>query len=423
MSKTIIVIRHGESEWNATPRPDREQWYFKQLEAAEQEAHNSKLLGCRLRDARMTAKGKAQCEELRKLLIQLEAVKHLKPEIVVVSPLTRALETASIVFPDSAEVPIKLFPGMQEHVVNICDVGRPVSALQQEFPKLDFSQLQEHWWTVPMSKETPQSLQTRITAFHNYLRSLPQQVIVLVGHGHFLRELLKGTPAESAYMRNTEFRILELPVAEKEYMASMDTAIVVCGLQVQLDGPSLHVLTERVNLAKKLFFDQSTYSTNTTNNNNNNNTNTTSNTNLTNNNTIVIMAGGPTSQQVLTAEGSVMKVLAAKSGIPVDRIFVEDRSMDTIENAVYAKLILEAKFPNIKKIIVVTSDYHQQRALMVFQRVFGENYSFSIHGASSSTSLSQEIRLKNEENEKHFISILDDLFTKFHEAQAKNQGS
>lgn len=45
MSKTIIVIRHGESEWNATPRPDREQWYFKQLEAAEQEAHNNKLLG------------------------------------------------------------------------------------------------------------------------------------------------------------------------------------------------------------------------------------------------------------------------------------------------------------------------------------------------------------------------------------------
>lgn len=407
MSKTLIVIRHGESEWNATPKPDREQWLFRQYEAAEQEAHNNKLLGCRLRDARMTPKGRAQCEELRNLLIKLEAVKHLKPEVVVVSPLSRAMETASIVFPDPAEVPIKLYPGMQEFVVNICDVGRPLTELKQEFPRLDFSHMQEDWWSVPMAKETPQSLQNRIAILHSYLRSLPQKVIVLVGHGHFLRELLKGTPCESAYMRNTEFRILELPVAEKEFLVKMDSAIVVCGLKIQLDDPSLQILAERVSLAKKLYYEQ--------------NTNKTSNNST--NNTIVIMAGGPTSTQVLTAEGSIMKVLAAKSGIPVEKIFVEDRSLDTIENAVYAKTILDTKFPNIKKIIVVTSDYHQQRALMVFQRVFGENFSFEVHGAPSTTSLPNDTRAKHEESEKHYISILDDLFTKFHEAQAKNQGS
>lgn len=45
-TKTLIVIRHGESEWNATPRPAREEFYFQQLAQAElQEAHNSKLLG------------------------------------------------------------------------------------------------------------------------------------------------------------------------------------------------------------------------------------------------------------------------------------------------------------------------------------------------------------------------------------------
>lgn len=45
MQKTLIVIRHGESEWNATPRPDREEWYFRQLEKDEQDTHNNKLLG------------------------------------------------------------------------------------------------------------------------------------------------------------------------------------------------------------------------------------------------------------------------------------------------------------------------------------------------------------------------------------------
>lgn len=63
------------------------------------------------------------------------------------------------------------------------------------------------------------------------------------------------------------------------------------------------------------------------------------------------MAGGPTSQQVLTAEGSVMKMMAIKAGIPVERIFVEDRSVDTIENAMYAKAVLDSRFPNIKKVM------------------------------------------------------------------------
>lgn len=49
----------------------------------------------------MTTKGKTQCEELKKLFVKLEAVKDLKPELVVVSPLTRAMETASLVFSDS----------------------------------------------------------------------------------------------------------------------------------------------------------------------------------------------------------------------------------------------------------------------------------------------------------------------------------
>lgn len=417
-SKTLIVIRHGESEWNATPRPDREQWYFKQLEKEEQEAHNNKLLGARLRDARMTAKGKLQCEELRKLLIKLEAVKHLKPELVVVSPLTRAMETAALVFPDN-DIPIKLWPGMQEHVVNICDVGRPVSVLQSEFPRFDFSHIQDNWWSVPLARETPQGLQQRIAAFQNWLKSIPQKVVVLVGHGHFLRELLRGTPSESAYMRNTEVRIVDFPALDSESLMKMETAIVVCGLKVQLDGPSLLVLSERVNLAKKLYFEQNVTTNSSLHLDNNNNE--TANITTTINNSIVIMTGGSTSQQVLTAEGSVMKVLAVNAGIPPERIFVEDRAVDTIENAMFAKAILDKT--NIRKVLLVTSDYHQQRALMVFQRVFGDSVTFNVYGASSSSSLTPEVRSNNEENEKYYISILDDLFKKYHEAQAQNQGS
>lgn len=45
ITKTLVVIRHGESEWNATPRPEREEFYFQQLAPELQDGHNQKLLG------------------------------------------------------------------------------------------------------------------------------------------------------------------------------------------------------------------------------------------------------------------------------------------------------------------------------------------------------------------------------------------
>lgn len=149
-----------------------------------------------------------------------------------------------------------LCPGFQEHVVNICDIGRPVSALSLEFPRYDFcifpflsyflflpltflffscdftsAQVQDNWWNVPVSKETAQIFQQRVQAFQNWLLEIPQKTIILIGHGHFLREFMRGTPSESAYMRNTEFRIVEFPALPRDVVLRMDTVIVTCGLR------------------------------------------------------------------------------------------------------------------------------------------------------------------------------------------------
>lgn len=55
-----------------------------------------------------------------------------------------------------------------------------------------------------------------------------------------------------------------------------------------------------------------------------------------------------------------------KSGVPADSIIVETKSASTLENADFAKPILESM--GVRKALLVTSSFHARRALATFQR-------------------------------------------------------
>lgn len=61
-----------------------------------------------------------------------------------------------------------------------------------------------------------------------------------------------------------------------------------------------------------------------------------------------------------------MRDFLVASGIPGDRITVEDRSVSTRENAVYTKQLVAS---DSKRLVLLTSDYHMFRALRAFRRV------------------------------------------------------
>ncbi|MEM2704420.1 MAG: YdcF family protein [Candidatus Bathyarchaeia archaeon] len=93
-------------------------------------------------------------------------------------------------------------------------------------------------------------------------------------------------------------------------------------------------------------------------------------------------------------------------GLNPEQIFKCEPSKTTIGNAFYAKLkIMELGF---KRIILVTSHFHMERALAIFKQMFGDNY--DIHGYSSHECVSEEI-LKREETLRAFIPLLN-LFKK-----------
>lgn len=74
-----------------------------------------------------------------------------------------------------------------------------------------------------------------------------------------------------------------------------------------------------------------------------------------------------------SAHGSVsdamlMKYAAILSGIPVNKIILEEKATNTYENALFIKkIVIKKHFSNL---ILVTSPYHQRRVYETFKKVF-----------------------------------------------------
>lgn len=76
------------------------------------------------------------------------------PRVVLTSPLTRALQTATGAF-EGLGIKVEVLPDLRERLTESCDVGRPTDELRHDFPDVDFSALLVH------SRGTPASTPTR----------------------------------------------------------------------------------------------------------------------------------------------------------------------------------------------------------------------------------------------------------------------
>ncbi len=79
-------------------------------------------------------------------------------------------------------------------------------------------------------------------------------------------------------------------------------------------------------------------------------------------NSFIAVTGGPTASENKTAtEGGQMAKWLLAQGVDSKRVLIEDKAMDTVENCQNVYNILKASYPQVNKIIVVTSDYHIPR--------------------------------------------------------------
>jgi glucosyl-3-phosphoglycerate phosphatase len=171
-SRTVVLcIRHGESTFNAAWRANPvDPLHF---------------------DAPLSETGWRQVSQARPTLARYPV------ELVLTSPLTRALQTARGLFEGHPGAPrIEVAPLLRERVENSCDIGRAPAALAAEFPSIDLSRLDDAWW----HREGPPDergicvepipvVQARAAQLRASLLTRTERVLALVGHGTFFFHL------------------------------------------------------------------------------------------------------------------------------------------------------------------------------------------------------------------------------------------
>jgi|APGre2960657404_1045060.scaffolds.fasta_scaffold20434_1 broad specificity phosphatase PhoE len=181
--KTLHCLRHGQSEINA---------YFNLHRYGS--PHSEPLRDPLLWDARLTDGGLAAAGAAA------PAVAALRPDVVLVSPLARALQTAVAAAAGCGRVRIEAHPLLRERLLLSSEVGRRRSELEVEFPSVDFSALGDGdacwWWPqasrapgAAVAQEPPEAYAARLPALRALLAARPERVLLLVSHAGVLAHL------------------------------------------------------------------------------------------------------------------------------------------------------------------------------------------------------------------------------------------
>lgn len=78
----------------------------------------------------------------------------------------------------------------------------------------------------------------------------------------------------------------------------------------------------------------------------------------------LLMTGGTTSGAI--AEAWVMRDLALAAGVPENLVRIEDRALNTIQNALFSAPLVRAA--GWRRVLVVTDSFHRLRTRYIFRR-------------------------------------------------------
>ena len=180
MNKEVYLIRHGQSEANVALDLDNPNFYY---------------------DAQLTFLGKQQAEDTQKKL------KNIDFDLLLCSPLTRALQTFSIIFPNLSQEAV-ILPFVREHSLCSSEVGRQPLILAKEFPDFKFNNLKKFWWNnniyIEEKKiiiESMDDLDKRVLIFKKWIHERSEKRIALVSHGTFISRII------NYLLNNCEFTI------------------------------------------------------------------------------------------------------------------------------------------------------------------------------------------------------------------------
>lgn len=141
-------------------------------------------------DPALTADGLIQAQQA--------ADELARPQItrIIVSPYRRALQTATPIA-ERLGLPLTISSLIRERYAFVCDVGSPRSTLEQDWPGIDFSGLDEIWWNDGSTdangtpqRESEDSVIARAGDFRAQMATAPDwRNALVVSHWGFLLAL------------------------------------------------------------------------------------------------------------------------------------------------------------------------------------------------------------------------------------------
>ncbi len=82
---------------------------------------------------------------------------------------------------------------------------------------------------------------------------------------------------------------------------------------------------------------------------------------------IVCTGGGTAAENEAASEAGEMAKWLLEHGIEKERVIVEDNSITTAQNAIFTYDILTSLYPSVKKLAIVSSDYHIATGELIFK--------------------------------------------------------
>lgn len=165
-----------------------------------------------LYDTRLTARGQAEAARAAAQVARLRQ----QPELLVVSPLTRAVQTATLAYGTQPPCPVHVEPLWRERLYLSSDVGRHPQQLQQEYPQFGWDHLPDVWWHTA-DPEDPTAINpepegvflARMQQLQQWIEARPERVLAVVTHWGVLRALT-GRDFENCELQTVKLSELRL---------------------------------------------------------------------------------------------------------------------------------------------------------------------------------------------------------------------
>ena len=170
MSKKLFCIRHGTSEHNVR--------FYEIGELAFNEKEDTKLL----------AKG---IEEARHLGDNWKEIDNI--ELVLVSPLSRTLETATQIFKNK-KVPMIALDCLIEYPQHseLCNKRKAKKDIVDKYPHVNFDRIANDLYWNGDEEESYETLKERVKFAKQWIMMRSEKKIAIVSHSSYLAQFLNG---------------------------------------------------------------------------------------------------------------------------------------------------------------------------------------------------------------------------------------